>query len=359
VIVLLAGLVSLGALVPVSAQTLSWAVVPSPSIKGDDNFLAAVSCTSAAFCEAVGALTAKHATSPLIDSWNGKRWATATTPAAPGGQLDAVSCVSATACVAVGFGVGPLAERWNGTRWSIMPTPADPNGELAGVSCISASACTAVGSDNSGPSIESWNGTRWTIVPSPGKTLDLLAGVSCVSPAFCAAVGQSGPDGSGPFIESWNGTRWSVVPSPHKPTGYLNGVSCVSAARCTAVGTYLGPTVTGKPLAESWNGTRWTITPIPTPKSDDFELNGVSCLSAARCTAAGAWSTPTSPLRTLIESWNGTRWSRVASPSPTPQDYVLFGVSCPSARTCTAAGIVTPPTAELSRTVIETGTAGT
>jgi hypothetical protein len=36
----------------------------------------------------------------------------------------------------------------------------------------------------------------------------------------------------------------------------------------------------------------------------------------------------------------------------------LFGVSCPSARTCTAAGIVTPLPSELSRTVIETGTAG-
>jgi hypothetical protein len=265
VIVLLTGLVSLGALVPASAQTLSWAIVPSPSVKGDDNFLAAVSCASAAFCEAVGALTAKHVTSPLIESWNGKRWTIAKTPET-GGQLDAVSCASATACAAVGFtGVGPLAERWNGTRWS-------------------------------------------------------------------------------------------VVPSPRKRTGSLNGVSCVSATSCTAVGTYLGPRVNGKLLAESWNGTRWTITPTPTPTSG--ELNGISCLSATRCTAAGSWSTPDSHLRTLIESWNGTRWSQVASPSPAPEDYVLFGVSCPSARTCTAAGIVTPLPSERSKTVIETGTAG-
>jgi hypothetical protein len=124
------------------------------------------------------------------------------------------------------------------------------------------------------------------------------------------------------------------------------------------VGTYLGPKVNGKPLAESWNGTRWTITPTPTPKSGD--LNGVSCLSATRCTAAGSYRpVPSSHLLTLIESWNGTRWSKVASPSPGTGDYVLFGVSCPSARTCTAVGIVTPPSAEISRTVIETGTAGT
>jgi hypothetical protein len=311
-IVLLAGLVSLGALVPASAQTLSWAIVPSPSIKGDDNFLAAVSCASAAFCEAVGALTAKRATSPLIDSWNGKSWATTKTPQTDG-QLDAVSCASATACAAVGFtGIGPLAERWNGTRWSIVSTPAEPSGELVGVSCSSASACTAVGVNNSGP-----------------------------------------------LIESWNGTRWSVVPSPRKPTGSLNGVSCVSPASCTAVGTYLGPGAIGKPLAESWNGTRWTITPTPTPKPGEFELNGVSCLSATRCTAAGSYRpVPSSELRTLIDSWNGTRWSKVASPSPTPKAYVLFGVSCPSARTCTAGGIVTPVSGELSRTVIETGTAG-
>jgi hypothetical protein len=356
--VLLAGLMALGALLPASASALSWAIVPSPSVNGDDNFLSALSCASAAFCEAVGALTAKGVTSSLIDSWNGKSWATATTPKT-GGQLDAVSCASATACMAVGFtGISPLAERWNGTRWSMAPTPAEPSGELVGVSCSSVAACTAVGVDSNGPLIESWNGTRWSVVPSPRKPNGLLDAVSCVSPALCTTVGENGLSPSEPLIESWNGTRWSVVPSPRKPDGNLSGVSCVSAASCTAVGTYLAPGAIGKPLAESWNGTRWTITPIPTPKPDDFELNGVSCVSATRCTAAGSYlPDPASQLRTLIESWDGTRWSKVASPSPTPKAYVLFGVSCPSARTCTAAGIVTPASGELSRTVIETGTA--
>jgi hypothetical protein len=360
VVVVLSGLVLLGALVPASAQTLSWAIVPSPSINGDDNFLAAVSCASAAFCEAVGALSAQRVTSPLIDSWNGKRWATTKTPQTRG-QLDAVSCASATACAAVGFTrLGPLAERWNGTRWSIVPAAPKPSGELVGVSCSSASACTAVGADNNGPLIESWNGTRWSVVPSPRKPNGLLDAVSCVSPTLCTAVGENGLPPSEPLIESWNGTSWSVVPSPRKANGNLSGVSCVSAATCTAVGSYFAPGAIGKPLAESWNGTRWTITPIPTPKPDDFDLNGVSCLSANRCAAVGSYlPDPASQLRTLIESWNGTRWSKVASPSPTPKAYVLFGVSCPSARTCTAAGIVTPASGELSRTVIETGTAGT
>jgi hypothetical protein len=90
-----------------------------------------------------------------------------------GGELDGVSCTSATACTAVGLSVvnsaglqGTLAERWDGSRWSAQPTP-NPAGAtgrgFGGVSCTSATACTAVGSFNSkaGKSftlVERWDG---------------------------------------------------------------------------------------------------------------------------------------------------------------------------------------------------------
>jgi hypothetical protein len=66
-----------------------------------------------------------------------------------------VSCVSATACTAVGEyanragSVRTLVESWNGTAWSVVPSPNkgtvnDPN-DLSWVSCVPASGCTAVG----------------------------------------------------------------------------------------------------------------------------------------------------------------------------------------------------------------------
>ena len=65
----------------------------------------------------------------------------------PAGSLSGVSCVSTSACTAVGHYTNKagdevtLAERWDGTSWAIQTTP-NPTGaigsELSGVSCVSA-----------------------------------------------------------------------------------------------------------------------------------------------------------------------------------------------------------------------------
>ena len=54
-----------------------------------------------------------------------------------------------------------MAERWNGTAWAMQSIP-NPNGsgQLNGVSCTSASACTAVGYYGGYVTLaERWNGT--------------------------------------------------------------------------------------------------------------------------------------------------------------------------------------------------------
>jgi hypothetical protein len=139
------------------------------------------------------------------------------------------------------------------------PSPAAGNSLLNAVSCVSASACTAVGYHNgateAGTLAESWNGTTWSVVPSPAK--GVLDGVSCVSAGACVAVGRFT---GGTLAESWNGTTWSVVPSPNKGTGgLLSGVSCVPASGCTAAGDYTR-TVNGieqnRTLVESNSATR-------------------------------------------------------------------------------------------------------
>jgi hypothetical protein len=62
----------------------------------------------------------------LAARWDGKTWAIQATPSPPGlgSVFNAVSCPSATACVAVGQGpFGLLAARWDGKNWVLMPTP--------------------------------------------------------------------------------------------------------------------------------------------------------------------------------------------------------------------------------------------
>jgi hypothetical protein len=232
--------------------------------------------------------------------------------------------------------------------WSVVPSPNPESGFniLTAVSCLSPGACTAVGYDRH-TVIESWNGAKWSVVPSPtprGELSVSLDGVSCVSATACVAVGYYEPRSGGAsfkaFIESWNGTSWSVVLSPHPASSstVLSGVSCLSAAACTAVGSYY-PLDSGqfKTFVESWNGSTWSVVPSPSPGTEYNALNAVSCVSATACTAVGYhYDTPTEP-RTLVESWNGSVWSVVPSPNR-PSGNFLYGVSCVSAAACTAVG---------------------
>jgi hypothetical protein len=261
-----------------------------------------------------------------------------------GGRLPAGAVLAGLALLG-----GSVPASGQALTWSVVPSPNEGVGSyLQGVSCASAAACTAVGyyltSGNlkNRTFIESWNGTSWSVVPSPnrGTADNSLAGVSCASAAACTAVGSTTNSSgvSATLIESWNGTSWSVMPSPNPGTGgdALQGVSCISAAACTAVGSSAPSGAVGRTLIESWNGTRWSVVPSPRPGSLD-ELDGVSCTSAAACTAVGYYRSSGGPVRTLIESWNGTRWSVLPSPNPGGSD-VLFGVSCASAAACTAVG---------------------
>jgi hypothetical protein len=351
------------------AQALTWSVVPSPNRGSSYNDLYGVSCVSAADCMAVG--TYEGSTGPfqtLIESWNGTSWSLVPSPNLGTGisQLSGVSCVSAADCMAVGYGSGglqTLIESWNGTSWSVVPSPSPGTGsnQLASVSCVSAADCTAVGGTGTQTLVESWNGTSWSVVPSPNRAgSNALEDVSCVpAPAVsCAAVGLN-DSASGKrrttLIESWNGTSWSVVPSPNwGGTGRsaLSGVSCVSAADCTAV----GESVSLKRLAtliEAWNGTRWSVVPSPTRGNVGGGLGGVSCVSAADCTAAGVFEQV--GFHTIIEAWNGTSWSVV--PSPHLSDASNFGaMSCVPAAGCTAVGSTSSP-GHGDRTLIESGPA--
>jgi len=235
---------------------------------------------------------------------------------------------------------------------------------LDGVSCASEDACTAVGyhyGNGFSPRtlIESWDGTRWSVVPSPSPTTstELLDSVSCASEDTCTAAGvydNVRPGGGGStLIESWDGTRWSVIPSPSPGSSpAFSGVSCVTAAACTAVGSYDDNGVTSKTLIESWDGTKWSVVPSPNPGTSNV-LGAVSCAAADACTAAGNYANGAAA-STLIESWNGTRWSVVPSPNPGGSN-VLGGVSCASAGACTAAGNTLTPTGY--KTLIESRTA--
>ena len=312
---------------PSVAVGAGWSVVPGPSPPGlSTGALSGVSCVSPQACTAVGASTAQVGPAnevTLAERWDGTSWRIEPTPnpAAARSELSSVSCGSATECVAVGSYTNStgdqfvLAEQWNGTRWTIEPTPAPAQGqdELSSVSCVSATACTAVGYSGGSVLAEGWNGTRWTIEPTQGSGFGNAAfsGVSCTSPTACTAVGQS--NGNPVAVAArWNGNAWAIQPTPgpaKTQASSFSSVSCSSASACTAVG-YYNPQGGGDfSLAEGWNGKSWTVEPTPTTaRGASPDLAGISCSTAIACTAVGPYTSGDATSHvTWAERWNGTR----------------------------------------------------
>jgi hypothetical protein len=152
---------SAGKVVPLaeSWNGTAWSVQEPPSPTGaKSSALNGVSCTSATACTAVGVFeNSSEKYVPLAERWNGTAWSVQEPPSPTGAKaawLYGVSCTSATACTAAGWFTNslgatvPLAESWNGTAWSVQEPPnptGAQEGTLYGLSCISSTACTAVG----------------------------------------------------------------------------------------------------------------------------------------------------------------------------------------------------------------------
>src|SRR5215471_13436268 len=349
----------------------SWAIHPTPGPAGGAmSELIGVACTSATGCLAVGYsgpnLLSNLSPATLAERWNGSTWRDQHAPSPSGaaaGNLNAASCLSQSACIAVGNTSNsrgtPLttAQRWNGHTWSIQPTPSPADGgNLIGVSCLSRSSCLAVGGHGnpfdevpSGTLAEQWNGTRWRILPTPNPSGGgwFLLSVSCTSPSACTAVGgrlalTTGP-GLATLAERWNGHTWSIQPTPNPPgrgVKLLNGVACTSRSSCMAVGNEFNP-ATGQSLgtlAERWDGRTWRIVPTfkPAPAGPNAGFNGVACTSASACTAVGNQTVA----KTLAERWDGRRWQVQATPNPAgAQNVTLASVACPARTACTAFGL--------------------
>lgn len=302
-------------------------------------------------------------------------WSIEASPSVPGAtatQLSAVSCPSASFCVAAGSygtsggGGGVFAELWNGVSWSVQKLPV-PTGSsfpaITGVSCPSASFCLAIGWATSfsqvqgsvtSPLVEMWNGNTWTAhtIPTLPEAANMsLDAVACLSSSFCEAVGSYEPNTNQgqqtpelPLAEQWNGAAWtpqtSFVPTPASQA-QLSSVSCTSQTECTAVGIQNStpaepPTTmgTGSTYAARWNGAVWTSEPTTDPPDATLaQLLGVSCVPDAGCSAVGSASGGSSG-PAVADAWNGVAWALEL----TPQIGPLNGVSCAQAHSCVAVG---------------------
>ena len=153
-----------------------------------------------------------HSYQTLVLHWNGKAWKRAPSPD-PGGirhddYLYSVTVAARNDVWAVGgYHNGhdaelPLVEHWNGHRWAVVPAPpGDPYSseqQLTDISADSPDDVWAAGwylHDNNvdlvGQTLtEHWDGSSWTQVPSSNPDFeDTFDGVAATSPSDVWAVG--------------------------------------------------------------------------------------------------------------------------------------------------------------------------
>jgi hypothetical protein len=136
----------------------------------------------------------------------------------------------------------------------------------------------------------------------------------------------------------------------------LNAVAAISADDVWAVGNTSdmnGPQT--QTLIEHWDGTQWSIVASPNPPSSlESYLFGVAAVSANNVWAVGS-SLPGQGLSpTLIEHWDGTQWSIIPSPNVNgAAANLLFGVSALSATNIWAAGYYDQQFDSKDQTLIE------
>ncbi|HKS76917.1 MAG TPA: hypothetical protein VJQ82_27155 [Terriglobales bacterium] len=339
------------------AQTSIFSIQNSPSPDVQGNTMNAVSAVSTSDAWAVGY---KHDNN-LNDSrtlalhWNGSSWATVATPnpgttpncrnSNTGNVLNSVSAVSSSDVWAVGFSftctalLRPMILHFDGTSWKVVPSPklgTNDNSALNGVVALASDNVFAVGYQPAPNGavltlVEHWDGTSWKIMPSPSPTLgNVLSAIAANSPTDIWAVGTRSDQATTSIqtlVEHFDGTSWKIVPSPNPlPKAFFNqnvltSLTATSATDVTAVGL-LNDAANRRvlTLVEHWDGSKWSVIPSPNQSTAVGALNtlhGVAAVSGGDVYAVGffADTATAGQEETLIEHFDGSSWSIIASPT--------------------------------------------
>ena len=326
---------------------------PAPLGTGE---LTAVACATARRCWAVGVagpdpvpatgVTVIAATTNGGQSWKAQDVAGGTTP-----QLSAVSCPTATECLAVGSdgaslpGSGVVVSTTDaGATWSAASTPRNAL-VVSSVFCASPVDCTAVVSDG----VSTWSahsadfGQSWTQegnLPQlfvPGNDLTCMAGGTCVDAGYVPTTNGHGEGAVA--VSADGGQTWALATVP-QGVGVLQSTACLSASICLAAGT-TGTTVSdivpaaGELLRSTDGGHTWASSTGAVPVDNVY---GVACPSATQCAMVGTkWAgSPAVGTGAVAQSIDGGSTFQSSATAYIP--ITLTAVACPSAAGCVAVG---------------------
>jgi hypothetical protein len=240
----------------------------------------------------------------------------------------ALACATRDACAAGGlyYGAQPiyLTTTTGGHSWTVRPLPAGV-GRIIKLNCVTATTCRGLASASGKPMtpgfemllsdmhfvVTSDGGKRFTVVPFPKG--ESIQNVTCPTASHCVAVGlhshadlRNGPDlDHGVLLTSDDGGltwRKRVWPSGYGP-GVFPEITCVDASHCAMIGfverdgtvtDQLGDVMSGKGAIQysviafsSDGGATWTASTLPRTIPYPM-MDALTCPSARTCYAAGS-----------------------------------------------------------------------
>ena len=214
-------------------------------------------------------------------------------------------------------------------------TLLNPNvDQLKKLTTIASDNVWAIGGHGQSDSLR-WDGTQWSEVSIPpivnrgsvGVTNYLEDLVSTSSSDIWAVGSMDSLDGGlWTLTIHWNGIEWTQIPSPNKtgPNGIvysqaLNSAVAFGPNDVWAAGYYrVGNTE--HTLVEHWDGTQWSIIASPDGPTGDGLLRGTSGSSSTDIWAVGEYQKTDFNVmaKGLTLHWNGTAWSVIVPPNPSP-----------------------------------------
>lgn len=273
---------------------------------------------------------------PLLEHWDGRRWAYSAGASLGGRQayFTSVAALASDDVWVVGnfASVGPrppapLIEHWDGTSWSLQPTDALTRLHSAlpytvtSVTGLARNDVWVLGTPGSNTSdvYLHWNGTSWTLYRGPNIAPRLGSAAMQVittdrrghlwAAGGWVGIGESGFPRGG-VMEQWTGRSWQVDRRAAwkepltmvAPVGPSN-VWALAGGSFTAAGTF---GVSPVQLLH-WNGSSWKVE-LSLGVADSVSPTGLAAVSANDAYLTGEDTATRQP---FIKHWDGTRWRNI------------------------------------------------
>ena len=242
-----------------------------------------------------------------------------------------------------------MTQRFNGTSWSIVPSVNASSTGYSQLNRVDATSTTNVWAI--GSLVERYNGTNWVAMSSPAGVA--LRGLDVVSPTEVWVAGYSG---SAATIAQWKNGTWTTrytQASTGRHLTVFEAIAVDAAGQVWAVGWDRDYDAPGRPVSSlvvHYNGTSWTREATPNPANRNTLMDVVAlangevfAVGVAQDTSGGG-ITP----RSLMLRRTGGTWSSLTVPKgETGSQDQLLSVAAVSSTSVWSVGYYSSPSSGL------------